>query len=358
MGICNQNTKKIETFIFTPKTLFTIKSRNIIYTHLKRYLLTKKYFLVQTLRYIIIYDLETTKILYKLLFPDFALFTLVKDDLLFGIGKDGFNAILINISTKKSELRTFPEQKNPFHDIITMNENIVIFFRPQLLIIYEVTSGKIEQIQINKMNYIFDTEYTLGDIIKINETIIAINYVELDEGHIYDIIDITTKQIITKLKVSPFSPIFINIKTARTSLKDLQSYTKNIKNIKFIFLSCYAGKIVIDYEYYDDIKYIKENNIIKKLSRYFKLENLPIYIINNYNDIIAFNSKLKQIVQTMSKEDYLHYIRLGWHIFGYSDPFFILAYETSYFIFKIDINKNYKGKRKYYWKTIDLEKEI
>lgn len=352
MGTCNQKTKKNKLIIFSPKALIIAKNTLIEfnYTHLKRYLLIKKYLLVQMCGFIVIYDLETTKIIYKHFFPNFAVFTAVKDDLFFGIGIFGIDVIIINISTKQSELRTFPEQKTTFHDIITMNENIVIVFNPHLFIIYEVTSGKIEQIQVNKMNYILENGYTLGDIIKINETIIAINYIDLYNGTTYDIIDIKTKQIITKLKVNLFAPIFINIQTGRTSLKDLQSYTKNIKNIKFIFLSCYFGKIVIDYEYYDDIKYMKENNIINKFSRYFKLENLPIYIIENSHDILAFNSKIKQIVQTISIKECLPYIRNGWHILGYSGTFFILAYNSSYFIFKI--KKNYKGKINYHWNIL------
>ena len=85
MGNCNQKSKTKKVNIFEPYTLISKKGQFFMNNdlHLRRYLLTNKYILVQIYPHIVVYELEILKLIYKTIFLHFTLLTAVKDDFFF-----------------------------------------------------------------------------------------------------------------------------------------------------------------------------------------------------------------------------------------------------------------------------------
>lgn len=352
----NPKNKKIIS-IFEPLVLLSKKGNGGLWGgHSKGYLLLNNYLLMQISQYYLIYDLKLSKEIYRGIFKYYGLFTSPSNDIIFAVGRGGKEILLLKISTKQKEIRTFPEQRQPFHDILSFNENKIIMFHPNLLIIYEISTEKKEEIKFDNMRFFPRYEFEEGNIIKVNEKNVVIFYIDIVDGEAYNVIDITTKQIICKLKLVLFSHFFINVKTGRVSTKDNKIFVKSKNEIKYILLNRF-GKLVIDYEYYDDIIYMREHKIIERFSIFFKVVNEPIYIIKYDLHLAAFDSKLKQIVQKISIEECNPYINYGWFHLEYSGSFLMMAYHLCYATLKIDIKRNSKEKRNIHWNIVVIKQK-
>lgn len=340
MGI--NNSKKKKKKVFKDIGFLQISSYRDWY-HAKLYFLINKFFILNNDEYYRAFDLETGEEVYQYKYSKIVLFARITKYKLIAVGMNGEEAFLINIPKKEIIKKNFPElNKIYLHDIVSINENLIVAFHPNLLITYEISTEKEEKIYLKNKEHFARNEVYEGLIMKINESLVAVFY-DYDQlmDLIYDIIDITTKQVILEVKTHWLYPIFINVKNGRASLVDNKGLTKNKKDIKFLFMNL-IGKRIIDYIYYDDIKYMMDNKILTfKFNPFFKLENKPFYIIWNHSEIIAFNSQLKQIVQSFPIDmDLAQKCPSGnyWRRLEFSDNYFILAFFCCFYFFKIKGN--------------------
>lgn len=351
MGICSA--KKNKRKVFTDVGSLELSSYRNWY-HAKLYFLINKYFIVNNDEYYRVYDLDTGDEVYKYKYSKIVLFARLTKYTFIAVGRQGEEALLVNIPKKEVIKRNFPTiTKKHFHDIVSINENLVVAFHPNLLIIYEIPTEKAEKIYLNNREHFASNEVYEGLIMKINESLIAIFYDYNMRDWIYDLVDITTKQIVLEVRCNWVYPLFINVKNGRASLVDNKGLTKNKKDIKYLFMNL-LGKIMIDYIYYDDIKYMIDNKIMTfKFFPIYKLENKPIYIFWDGSEIIAFNSKLKQILQKFPiNKDLIQPCPRGgnsWRRLEFSDNYFILAFFCYFYCFKIKdnlTNNEYHGAKK------------
>lgn len=285
-----------------------------------------------------IYDLSTKQVINQVKYYTKSLITKLSNNVIVLLHLYGKKLCFYHIDSNSFTFEDFPETKNKehYHDILGINDNLFITFNKSAVYYYYIKEKKIETIQLtdNPENFLdsFRLCQIMGYMEQINSNQILIFYRTFEEYNLY-LLDIEAKQIVAN---SPMHDIckhrFFNPKTGKICPLNFQeNFLKKEKHVRFLVPLNYTMKGIMDIKYRNKI-YNTGTNL--KICIQLLKDDDTFWLLSFKNEIRVINIITMEIFQVISIGISRYY-----HYCFYNENYIVIVTNHKRTIFKIDADR-------------------